>query len=171
MWDLQSMHESGLSFAVNNGSAALARWVVDPEVPWVLIERHWPVSYGFHEMRLPLSPLSLEQPLRVRARGVEMDLLFRTSEFLEVVDEFEAAADGGLLLAQLDAEPKNHVRLFDKLNDSTMTRQSSTEMKRGLGVRLLLDVPHSGEVSVISGLDPSDVRHAWERVRDARATG
>jgi hypothetical protein len=169
MWDLQDIHESGLSFAVNNGSAALARWIVDPALPWVLIEEHSPHHLAFAQMHLPLSSESLLTPRTVRASSLTFDLLYRTGEFLDALDELASASSGGIMMWQLDKEPKGRVSLSERMFDPAISPVAFRKIRREVGARLMLLSAHRNEVSQVSGVEAADVRAAWERVMVARA--
>lgn len=167
MWNLGPINDAGTSFFVWNGTAHLARAVVDPALPWVLVEGHTPHHLAFTPMLLPLSERSLLSPRSVRASSLRFDLLLRTDEFLAVLDEVAAAPSGGIMLWQLDREPKERVALAERMFDPSISGDRFTKVRRDLGARLMLLCPHAHETSKVSALDPADLHAAWERVREA----
>jgi hypothetical protein len=164
MWELRPIDAAGGLFLVTNGSVRLARSVLDPTIPWTLVEQHHSVGNVWKTMRLPLNASESALPRRVRARWVGFDFMLPTEEFIDAIAELgnDQAGIGGIAMWQLDREPSRRVRFGELLFDPNVDLHA---VYREHGVRLWLLVPHENEVSSVAAVDPADLQRAWDRVR------
>lgn len=172
MWTVSEISKSGCSFMIHSASAAVARYVVDPSLPWVVLENHcfapdWPERHeGWFDAVLPRGVRAMTTPAIWKVRRVVTDLLIETSRFIEVIDEIGACWDGGLCLWQSDLLPDPGCFAFEKLGQGLPAR-AVEQFCDGKHVRLAFDVPHAGEHSCVYSTDPKLIRAAWERVNTA----
>src|SRR5687768_1549694 len=106
MWELRPIEPDGLSFWVGDPTPSLSAVVVDPDLPWILLERFAPTHHGWQETAVSLSIPSPYPPRRCRVRHMALDVLLRTQDFLDAVPEI-GLAQPCFMVWQLDREPKD----------------------------------------------------------------
>lgn len=171
-WGVQPISASGRSFTVLYGRASMARWALDPALPWVLVDGHTPLRAGdWTEVPVPVGPASIRAPVPHRISHLTMDMLLTTEQFLAAVDEFEVAGSGGLNIWQCDREPRPGLALSQKQFDPDLSRPAFESICASAGVRLAILLPHHNEVASIWGMNSEDVRASWMRGMAADRAG
>jgi hypothetical protein len=128
--------------AVTAGQADLLLAALDPDLPFVVIET-WDGDPGWHEATVRVGATG---ELRTRTvRRNSFDLLLSPKEAVEIGQylRVQGVSGGGLTCYQFRARPRSDFRL-------PAQPKARSDAMRGLGVELLIDLPHHGEVAVVS---------------------
>jgi hypothetical protein len=132
-------------------------WVLDPEIPFVLVEHHRIDStLRWYEIAVPLSIGSQDNAHRLTVRSVSMDICLRTREFLDLLHEFR---HDGLDLVQMTHKPPATFRYFGRADGSA----PSMGAFRDLGIQVAFSLPHPGEAAVVVAPAASSLEAALSR--------
>jgi hypothetical protein len=125
-------------------------------LPYVVIEGHSPVKPGWH--RLPISLTDKGESIRTRTvRHIRFGLCVGPRE-AEAGPELDDSDQGWLYAWQVPTEPPQCLVLSQKEG-----RSRSAAMK-GIGVALLVDLPHRGETAIVWGSSRNVLDSAVERL-------
>lgn len=131
---------------------------VNPELGFVVLEDHAAVGWAWRTIRIPVNESETGFVSDVAVRHVRMDLLMTPDQFRRDASKFEDASDGGALIWQTSRKPPVSFRLSDKEGDA---RAAAVQ---GLGIRLIIDLPHDGEVAVIAAASEAEAHAAATRL-------
>jgi hypothetical protein len=128
------------SVLLRSCSCSVLAHVLDPSVPFVWVQRHWPNPRV--EWRVARVPLSRDgQPRDVEVRSLEYDLQLPTARFLELLPEFE---DKGMNLYQMVRRVPDTLTLYrvaDHAIDGVLIQ---------VGLHLRFSLPHAGETAELA---------------------
>jgi hypothetical protein len=130
---------------------------VDPDLEFVVIERHSSASSEWSNLPLPLSRFPAAHLART-VRTVRFDALLTPAELIAAAPDFDAADQGWLFLWQTATFPPPYLSLQDK------TDRAREDAMRGVGVTLLIDLPHLGETAKLSSPGEQALTAALERL-------
>jgi hypothetical protein len=142
------------SVGVFPGHADELLGALDPTVPFVLIECGNP-RRGWHDALVTIGPES--SPVSRRVRNVSFDVLTTPAEASGLGPLLRADHDGRLRAIQLTRQPSAHFRL-------PMVDRGLARAMRGLGVHLIIDLPHDGEIANIRATQASVLRAFTGRI-------
>lgn len=131
---------------------------VDPAVGVVVVEGHGVVGWGWRTLATPLSAALPSSARPWTVRRMSLDLLLTPAQLVEVAPELQAATDGGALVWQSTRRPPDGFALGSK------DGHGRAAAMRGLDIRLVIDVPHDGEVAVLLSPTEALLRAALERL-------
>lgn len=143
MVSVPSQADDGLwCVAVHPGHADLLLAALDAAMSFVLIES-WDGISDWHEAVVRIGA-DAEPRLRV-VRRLSFDLLVAPSEAAEIGGQLRelGVAGGGLLCHQFRQRPHANFHMPD-------SGKARADAARGQGVELTIDLPHDGEVAVVS---------------------
>lgn len=150
------------SVTASPGRADRLLHALDPDLPWVLIET-WDGQADWHEAMVSVG---VHEEPRVRlVRHHSFDLLTTPAEAREIGAHLHAQGilGGGLVAFQFRSKPRPTFRLPDYA-------QGQADAMRGHGVELVINLPHDGEVAVVTSLHESAAAAYAERLRAAAAS-
>ena len=137
-------------------SLALA---LDPLCQFVVLEDHAAVGRKWRAVRVPLNESESGSVDDVQVRLVRMDLLMTPEQFRrDALKLQESSGGGGALIWQTTRKPPAGFRLSEK---EGAARAAAV---RGLDVRLIIDLPHDGELAVIAAASEQEARAAATRL-------
>ncbi|GAB2532679.1 hypothetical protein GCM10027167_41980 [Nocardia heshunensis] len=114
----------------------------DPELPYVVIEGHSPVTPGWHI--LPMALTGNPESIRTRTiRRIRFDICLSPKELIEAGPQLDESDQGWLYAWQVPTEPPSHLAL------STKEGRPRRAAMRGIGVTLLIDLPHRRETALL----------------------
>ncbi|MFF0614088.1 hypothetical protein ACFYUD_36025 [Nocardia tengchongensis] len=129
----------------------------DPALPYVVIEGHSPAQPGWH--RLPIALTDKGESIRTRTvRRIRFDICVSPREAIEAGPELDNSDQGWLYAWQVPTEPPEYLVLSDKEGRS---RRAAMD---GIGVTLLIDLPHRGETAIVWSSSRDVLDSAVERL-------
>ncbi|WP_234659983.1 hypothetical protein [Agromyces marinus] len=131
---------------------------LNPGLEFVILEDHAAVGWDWRSVRVPVNESETGFVEDVAVRFVRMDLLMTPDQFRRHALKLQSGSDGGALIWQLSRKPPVNFRLSDKEGDA---RAAAI---RGLDIRLIIDLPHDGEVAVISAAAEVEARAVVTRL-------
>lgn len=142
--------------SIHPGHADELLAALDPELPFVLIET-WDGLADWHEAVVSVGPDDEARPRLVRRHS--FDLLVSPGEAYEVGVHLRAQglAGGGFGCFQFRERPTSEFRL----PASPEGRRSAMQRQ---GVQIAIDLPHDGEVAVVSSLSRTTLDAYFRRV-------
>jgi len=131
---------------------------LNPELRFVVLEDHAAVGWDWRTMRVPVNESETGFVNDVAVRLIRMDLLMTPDQFRRDASKLQDATDGGALLWQTRRQPPANARLSDKAGPA---RAAAIQ---GLGIGLIIDLPHDGELAVIAAASEAEARAAVARL-------
>lgn len=131
---------------------------VDPGLEFVVVEDHCVVDWRWRTLEAPLSDHSHPPVSRWTVRRMSLDLLLTPAQLRDAARELQTATDGGALVWQSSRRPPDGFALRAKQGPA---RAAAI---RGLDIRLVIDVPHDGEVAVLTAPTEALLVQALERL-------
>jgi hypothetical protein len=145
------------SFAVFLGHADELMAALNPVLDVVVVEDASGGGPGWYDAQVALGG---EPTTTHRVRGVTFDLLVTPSRALEVGPSLRTSGSGQLFCWQAARLPGDkHFRL------STKRASGMRSAMAGLGIELVIDLPHDAEVAVLSAQEESVALAAARRLR------
>ncbi|MFB7719447.1 hypothetical protein [Nocardia sp. NPDC056100] len=155
---LSELPDGGWSVAVHGARPSELVRAFDPALLYVVIEGHSPARPGWH--RLPIALSGNGESIRPRTvRGIRFDLCVSPREAIEAGPELDESDQGRLYAWQVPTEPPDYLVLSDKEGRS---RRAAMD---GIGVALLIDLPHRRETAIVWGSSRDVLESAVERLR------
>jgi hypothetical protein len=142
---------------VHDARASTLIVALDPAEPFVVVEGHAPARGDWLELPVPITADPASVGTRT-VRRLRFDLLLTPEEVRRIGVQWDRAEDGGLYLWQSSKRPPTDTRLLDK--DGT----SWVSAVRGLGVSLVIQLPHRGETAKLSATDEQRLEAARLRI-------
>lgn len=146
------------SLAVWPGHLSELAVALNPELGFVVLEDHAAVGATWRSMSVPLNESETGFVTDVAVRLVRMDLLMTTDQFRRDASKLQIANDGGALIWQTSRKPPPSFRLSEK------DGQARAAAVHNLDIRLIIDLPHDGEVAVIAAPSEAEARAAGARL-------
>jgi hypothetical protein len=131
---------------------------IDPGVDFVVVEDHCAADRRWRTLEVPLSDRSDSPARRWTVRRVSLDLLLTPAQMADAAPELQTATDGGALIWQSSRRPPDAFALRDKHGPA---RAAAI---RGLDIRLVIDIPHDGELAVLTAPTEALLVQALERL-------
>jgi hypothetical protein len=131
---------------------------LDPEVDVVVVEDHAAVGWAWRTLGVPVNELEAGFVDDVAVRLVRMDLLMTLEQFRRDASKLQAAGDGGALIWQTSRRPPATFRLSEK------NGHARAVAVQDLDIRLIIDLPHDGEVAVIAAASELEASAAAARL-------
>jgi hypothetical protein len=129
----------------------------DPDLQYVVIEGHSPVDAGWHV--LPMALTGNLTSIRTRTvRRVRFDICVSPQEAIDAGSELDESDQGWLYAWQVPLKPPSDLMLSQKQGRSRVAAM------RGVGVTLLIDLPHRRETSVLWSPDRHLLNTALDRL-------
>jgi hypothetical protein len=121
-------------------TCSVLQYILDPSVPFVWVRRHMPQTYvKWWRARVPLSATG--QPHEVEVRWLEFDLQLATSQFLELLPEFQSH---GIVLFQMTR------RVPDTLTLQSIPDAAINQVLIQNGLHLRFFLPHAVECALLA---------------------
>lgn len=150
--------DGGWSVAVHGARPSELVRALDPELRYVVIEGHSPVTTGWH--RLPMALTDKNESVRTRmVRRIRFDICMSPQEAIQAGPELDDSGQGWLYAWQVPTEPPRDLVLSHKEGRS---RRAAME---GIGVTLLIDLPHRAETAILWSPDRHVLDASLERIR------
>ncbi|MCC2322261.1 hypothetical protein [Cellulomonas xiejunii] len=130
----------------------------DPGLEFVVVEDHCAADWRWTPLAVPLSEHSDAPASRWTVRRMSFDLLLTPVQLRDAAPELQTATDGGALIWQSSRRPPDTFALRDKHGSARAAAM------RGLDIRLVIDVPHDGEVAVLTAPTEALLVRALERL-------
>ncbi len=140
------------------GSLAAA---LDPSLEFVVVEDHVAIGGSWRSALVQLDDSGAALLDGAAVRLLRMDLLVTPEQFQQVALTLQTAGDGGVFLWQSGRRPPDAFRLSDKEGPA---RAAAI---RALDIRLVIELPHDGEVAVIAAASEQEARAAAARLEPA----
>lgn len=131
---------------------------VDPGLDFVVVEDHCAVDWRWQTLEVPLSDQPGSTAHHWTVRRMSLDLLLTPAQLTDAAPELQTATDGGALVWQSSRRPPGAFALRDKHGPARAAAM------RGLDIRLVIDVPHDGEVAVLTAPTEALLVQALERL-------
>lgn len=131
---------------------------LNPEFGFVVLEDHVAVGSDWRTVPVPVNESDKGFVNDVAARFVRMDLLMTPEQFRRDASKLQDASDGGAFIWQTSRRPPVSFRLSDKGG------HARTAAVQRLGIRLIIDLPHDGEVAVVAAASEAEARAAATRI-------
>ncbi|MGV9674027.1 hypothetical protein ACWDSJ_01990 [Nocardia sp. NPDC003482] len=149
--------DGGWSVGVHDARPSELVRAFDPDLPYVVIEGHSPMTPGWHAHPIALSG----DPESVRTRTVRcvrFDLCVGPREAIDAGPELDRSDQGWLYAWQVPRKPPEHLTLSRKHGPARRAAM------RGVGVTLLIELPHRGETAVLWSPDRARLDTALRRL-------
>lgn len=145
------------SIGVQYANASDLVKVLDPHIPYVVIEGHSPATPGW--LTLPVPMTSDPKSVRIRnVRSIRFDLLVSPDVAVGMGLQLDSADAGGVFIWQARLPPPAYLSLSQK------TAQARGAAMNAVDVTLLIDLPHRSETAVISSLKRTILEEATGRL-------
>jgi hypothetical protein len=130
---------------LNRYDPAALRHIVDPDVPMVILENHYPRGrVDWYEAVIPVSETTLMAPRQETVRHVWMDLAMPVAAFLERIAEFEAFHQIGFY--QMQRLPPSSFKLMNVKGGRALVHKQA-------GVELNFYAPSRFDPALASSID------------------
>ena len=131
---------------------------LNPELGFVVLEDHAAVGWVWSVVPVPVNQSDSGLVDHAAVRLLRMDLLMTPHQFQREASKLQDAGNGGALIWQASRQPPASFRLSDKDDHA---RAAAVQ---GLDIRLIIDLPHDGEVAVIAAASEAEARAAAARL-------
>ncbi|GEM_PF-2798661 len=131
---------------------------VDPGLDFVVLEDHCATDWQWRTLEVPLSDHADSPASRWTVRLLQFDLLLTPAQLTQAAPELQTASDGGATIWQSSRRPPDGFALRHKHGTARAAAM------RGLDIRLVIDVPHDGEVALLTAPTEALMVQALERL-------